>query len=138
MIEVRQQSFEGRGIDFIDHPERGFVHPVEPVHDLPVHRREPVAAVHDHEQNIRGGEGGLRLPADEPEHVVGGGGIEPARIDHLKATALVRALGVNPVTGDPRPVVHDGVPGPQDPVEQGGLADVRPPDHRDKRHTRWP
>ena len=66
------------------------------------------------------------------------GGVETAGIDQLKATTLVRALGINPVTGNTRPVVHDSVPGPQNPVEQGGFADIRPPDHGHQRHTRWP
>ena len=137
MIKVRQQGVQGRGIDFIDDPERGFVHPVEPVHDLLIQWRQPGAAVHDHQKNIRGGERDLRLLTNEPEHAVGGGGIEPAGIDHLKATALVRALGINPVAGDARLVVDDGVPGPENPVEQGRFPDVRSPDHRHERHTRW-
>ena len=136
MIKVRQQGVQGRGIDFIDDPERGFVHPVEPVHDLLIQWRQPGAAVHDHQKNVRRGECDLRLLTNEPEHVVGGGWIEPAGIDHLKATALVRALGINPVAGDARLVVDDGVPGPQNPVEQGRFPDVRSPDHGHERHTR--
>ena len=49
---------------------------------------------------------------------------DPPRVHQRVGTAMPLGLGHDPVTGHTRLVVHDGDAPPDDPVEEGGLADV--------------
>ena len=97
---------------------------------------------------VAGGEAGAAV--DHEDHRVGfgdrllglarhldidalGGGLEAAGVDDEEGPAAEAALAVVPVARYARQVVHDGVAAAREPVEEGRLADVRPPDQGDDR-----
>jgi hypothetical protein len=56
------------------------------------------------------------------------GFLEARGIDDPEDEIAEPRLALAPVTGDAGPVVDEGEPLPDKPVEEGRLADIRPPD----------
>ncbi len=54
-------------------------------------------------------------------------------VDQQEVTTLPFGLDLFPIAGDARTLLDDGLPPPEDPVHQGGLADIRTADD----HHRW-
>ena len=60
--------------------------------------------------------------------------VPAAGVDDREGAAVPGGVVVDPVTGDAGDVLHDGLAAADDPVDQGGLADVRAADDREHRH----
>ena len=71
-----------------------------------------------------------RLPAGERFHSPGPVQVS-GRVDESEAPAVPCRLELHPVARDARVVVGDRLPPAEEPVDQGRLADVLPPDDRD-------
>ena len=84
-----------------------------------------------------------RPPVDEEQHEIGAcdrrfrllaharrqsliAGLESRRIDEPEGAGAKRCIGLAPVARQTRLVVHEREFPPREPVEQGGLADIRP------------
>ena len=77
----------------------------------------------------------LRLRGDrglQPRGV----GLPAAGVDHGEPAAPPQRVVGDPVAGDARDVLHDGLAAPDDPVHQRRLADVRPADDGERRVLR--
>ena len=55
-------------------------------------------------------------------------GVPPAGVDEREPTAVPLGVVRDPVAGDARDVLDDGLSAAEDPVDEGRLADVRPSD----------
>src|SRR6266536_723868 len=87
----------------------------------------------DHEEHdVCGMHGGLGLRGDRLGPLAGVG-YPAAGVDDLELAAGPQGVVGHPVAGHAGHVLHDGLPAPDDPVDERGLADVGPADNCDDR-----
>ena len=99
--------------------------------DGPVVGQQPGAAVDDEDHEVRFVDRPVRLRRRGPEQRIVRAQQETAGVDQLERGALPGGLGVVAVARRARAAVGDGLAPAADPIEQRGLADIRPADERD-------
>ena len=119
------------GIHLVRGEEERLVPLPEHPRDLPVERQETVLRVHHEDDEVGFVDGPQHLGADLLDQVVPAARHVAAGIDDREMASVVFRRQGDQIARDPRLVEGDGAPLPGDPVEQGGFADVRPPDQRD-------
>ena len=98
---------------------------------LDVGRQQSLPAVHEEDDDVRLLDGKRGLLPHLHVHDVFGLGFEPAGVHEQELLVLPGGLGVIPVPGHTGHVLDDGEVPPDDPVEEGRFADVRPADYGD-------
>src|SRR5690606_5169653 len=96
-----------------------------------VQRVHPVLAVHQQEDHVRFLHRGERLLADAPVHGLVAAFDDPPGIHDEEAPPAPLRVREVAIAGHTRAVVDDREPTTDHAVEEGRLADVRPPDDRD-------
>ena len=100
--------------------------------------RDAHAGVDQEEAGVRLRDRALGEPAHSARQRVVGDLLEARRVDDGEAQVAEARLALAQVARDARPVVHEREPPPDEPVEQRGLADVRPSDDGEREHIREP
>ena len=95
------------------------------------------SGIHDEHDDVGIGHGALGLGGDLPRHPPRIA-LPSAGVDELEVAAVPPRLVRNAVAGDAGHILHHGLATPQDPVDQGRLADVGTPHHghRGEEHVR--
>ena len=114
----------------IDH---GFARGPQPLGNFDVGRQQSLPAVHEEDDDVRLLDGERGLLPHLHVHGVFGLGFEPAGVHEQELLVLPLGLGVVPVPGDAGHVLDDGEVPADDPVEEGGFADIGPADYGDDR-----
>ncbi len=100
---------------------------------LGIERRQPRAHVHNQQQLRRALDGHLRLAKNFARNSRLVVWHNPARIDHFERALLPGRLAVDAVARNSRLVRDDRAPRGRQPIENRGLADIRPANN----HYRW-
>ena len=118
-------------VDLVGGEHDGLAVAPEPVRDALVRAGQAVPRVEHqhHHAGLLDRERGLA--GDEPGDRITVAG-QAAGIDHDRVAPLDPCVAVAPVAGQSRQVRDQGVPGAGQRIEQGGLADVRAADERDR------
>src|SRR5581483_7906425 len=95
---------------------------------------DALARVDDEERHLRLVERPLGLAAHARFQALVGDVLEAGGVDQLEVDVAEPTRGEAAVAGDARPVVDQRELAARQPVEQGRLADIRPPDDGDLDH----
>ena len=109
--------------------------PSQPFGEVPIARHGALARIGHKEDDVGLAHCDLGLHLDLLDKGVVVAEEQAPGIDELEPAALVRALGVKPVSGDAGLVLDDSDPAAGDTVEKGGLSDVRTADDHDCRQA---
>ena len=112
--------------------------PAQPVGEMAIGRGDALARVDDEERHIRIGERALRLLLHPAGERAGRGFFEPGRVDHPKGQIGDPSLALAAVARHSGGVVDQSQTPPDEPVEQGGLADIGAAEYRDRKAHRRP
>ena len=96
--------------------------------------RHADARVDDEEDRVGGEDRGFRLRPRAARQRGGVAFLQAGGVDHREAQVGELGLALAPVARDAWLVVDERQLLADEPVEQSGLADVRPPDDRDREH----
>ena len=122
LVELPHLVHAVRGVQLVHHEEYGLGRLAQDARNGLVVGVDPGLAVHEEQDDVRLVRAGQRLIAD--------GALEGVVVAHLDAAGPV-GLMVGAVARDAAHLVDDGLVGLGYAVDEGGLADVRPSDHRD-------
>src|SRR5690606_15722752 len=95
-----------------------------------VHGRHALAGVDDEQRDVALVDGQFGLDAHPRLEALVRDVLEAGGVDQLQVQIAEAAGSESPVAGDARPIVAEGELAARQPVEQGGLTDVRTPDDR--------
>jgi hypothetical protein len=102
--------------------------------ELGVERGDASARVDDEQAEIGGLEAGQALGGEPAGQGLLGARIHAGGVDHLERQLAQPGLTLEPVAGDAGQVVDQRTAAADQPVEERRLADVRPPQDRDRAH----
>ena len=138
LIDVRVQA--AHLVHLVHRQHHGLAGAQEHVGHLLVGGGQTGLDVADEDDDVGVGNGDLGLLAHEGQNLVVGAGLDTAGIHDIEAAVTPVTLGVNPVPGDARGVLHDGQPLAAQLVEEHGFAHVGPAHDGYKRlcHIRRP
>ena len=100
---------------------------------LDIRRRHPGRGIHHEDDHVGFTDRQSGLVLDAGLDGVVRVEFEPAGVHDDEAPAVPLRVAVEPVARRAGPILHDGGPATDDPIEQRALADVRPSDDRDDR-----
>ena len=103
--------------------------------EMAVGRRDPGACVDDEEDRVAIEKGGLGLSAHAAHERLGIAFLEPRRVDDGEGEVHEPRLALAPVARDAGLIVDESELAPNQPIEQGRLADIRAADDRDLAHN---
>ena len=114
-----------QGVALVDGENDGLAGFLEHIRDGIIIRRHARTHVAHEDDNIRMGDGNLRLLAHEREHLVVLLGLDTAGINDHELVSAPLALGIDAVAGHAGGILHDGDTRTDELVEKCGLADIR-------------
>ncbi len=131
-------ALRARGVHLVDGEEHRLAGALEDPSDLLVVGDETGLAVDEEHDDVSLFGGHHRLGPDRGLELVDVAGLDAAGIDEQEVHAVPVRTMVAAITGHSTRLVHDGVGGLGDPVDERRLADVRAPDYGDygQRHER--
>ncbi len=132
-VEVGGLRLQPWGIGLVGHVEHRLGGAPQQVDGVAVGVGRPGGRVQDADDHVRLVDGHLHVAVDALLHRVIAPRVEASGVDQGVMSSAEEGVGVVAVAGHPGLVVDDGQPLPHQPVEQGALADVGPPDHRHHR-----
>ena len=135
-IKVSDQRLGFWGIDFIGGREDRLAGLSQEIHDLPIHRCQPVPSIQDENQRIRLCDGEPGLLANQRVHKVLRGRNQAAGVDQPEGPPSIFRFRRVAVARYSWEVLDDRLPAPQDTIEERGLADIGPADDGDSKHAR--
>ena len=118
-------------VQLVHHEEHGLGRLAQDARNGLVVGVDPGLAVHEEQDDVRLVRAGQRLIAYGALEGVVIAHLDAAGIDELEIDAVPVGLMIGAVARDAAHLVDDGLVGLGYAVDEGGLADVRPSDHRD-------
>src|SRR2546430_2428491 len=109
-------------------PARVVTGAAEDLSDLNIEPGRALSRVDDEEDDVGLVDGHQHLTPHALDERLDGRGIEPARVDHRRLPALELHAAVEPVARHAGHVAHQGLPAPDEPVEERRLSNIRPAD----------
>ena len=114
----------GLAFGLVDHQAQRLVMAAQPVGEMTVQRRQPGAGVGHHQHQIRLAQHGLGAGLHAGFEALGVGVLQARGVDHAELRRAQPAGALAPVARDPRAVVDQGRPAPDEAVEQGRFAHI--------------
>ena len=138
-IGIEHARFGGAALGLVgeqDHGPPGFA---QEVGKGPIERGRAGAGIDEKERHVRGRDGGLGLRLHAAGKAVGGSLLEPCGIDHRESQIAELRPPLAAIAGDTGLVVDQSQAAPDEAIEQGRLADIRPAHDGDREaHGRLP
>ena len=131
LVELPHLVHAVRGVQLVHHEEYGLGRLAQDARNGLVVGVDPGLAVHEEQDDVRLVRAGQRLIAYGALEGVVVAHLDAAGVDELEVDAVPVGLMVGAVARDAAHLVDDGLVGLGYAVDEGGLADVRPSDHRD-------
>ena len=123
----------GAALGLVGDEDHGLAGAAHHFGERPVGGQDADARIDDEEDDVGIADGGLGLRAHAAEERFLGGFFEAGRVDDAEFEVAETRLALAPVAGDAGLVVDERELLADQPVEQGRLADIRPPDDGDER-----